>query len=68
MIVVTASFVTMWISGLIGIADLSPISAIIPSAFGELALHTGFIIWKAKNENMRKFNGVNRLTPESEEL
>lgn len=53
---VIISFVAIFMSGIIGITDLSPISVIIPSAFSELAVHTGFVIWKAKAENMVKFN------------
>lgn len=35
--------------------DLSPLPYIVPPAWTELAIHTGFIIWKAKAENMRKY-------------
>ena len=68
-ITVIVSFLTMWLSGFLGITDLSPISVIVPSAFGELAIHTGFMIWKAKVENCRKHKDVNRLESlESEDL
>lgn len=43
------------LSGRLGIADLSIVSAGIPSIFVELGLHTSFIVWKAKCENMQKF-------------
>ena len=39
--------------------DTSAISVIVPSAYGELAVHTGFIIWKAKCENARKYKDIN---------
>lgn len=42
-------------SGKLGIQDLSFISFGIPAVFTELGIHTGFIIWKAKTENISKF-------------
>lgn len=54
-ITVLLSFVAMFVSGQLGITDLSPISVIVPSAFGELAIHTGFVVEKARRENERKF-------------
>ena len=45
-------------SGFLGIQDLSIISYGIPAAFAELGIHTGFIVWKAKAENCRKFGKV----------
>lgn len=56
-----ACFILDALSGYLGITDLSVISAGIPAAFAELGIHTGFIIWKAKTENCRKFEDVNRL-------
>ena len=44
------------LSGKLQITDLSLISVGIPAVFGELAVHSGFIIWKAKVENTYKFN------------
>ena len=43
------------------ISDLSVVSVGIPSAFAELGIHTGFIVWKATVENCRKHKDVNRL-------
>ena len=43
------------LSGILGITDLSLVSVGIPAVFAELGVHTGFIIWKAKTENMSKF-------------
>lgn len=55
-----ACFILNAVSGCLGIADLPIITYGIPVAFGELSLHTGFIVWKAKSENMRKHpRGVN---------
>lgn len=41
------------------ITDMSVFSVGIPCAFTELGIHTGFIVWKAKAENMAKFNTDN---------
>ena len=49
------------LSGFLGISDLSIISAGIPTAFGELSIHTGLIVWKAKCENMKKFNSEDNI-------
>ena len=64
--VVIISFIAVFMSGLLNL-DTSAISVIVPSAYGELAVHTGFVIWKAKNENARKYRDVN-VTDESEGL
>lgn len=47
------------ISGVLEINDLSIVSVGIPSAFAELGIHTAFIIWKAKAENINKYNNDN---------
>ena len=60
-VIVAMSFYTMLNSMRLQISDLSPIGYIIPSAFGELALHTALIVWKAKIENCRKHKDVNRI-------
>lgn len=46
------------LSGTLGITDLSLVSVGIPAVFAELGVHTGFIVWKAKTENMAKFGPV----------
>ena len=56
--VVITSFIAVFLSGKLSL-DTSPISVIVPAAYGELAVHTGFIIWKAKSENVRKYKDVN---------
>lgn len=56
------------LSGYLKITDLSIINIGLPCAFTELGIHTGFIVWKSKVENCRKYKDVNRLTSlESEE-
>lgn len=42
------------LSGVLNITDLSLASYGIPAAFAELGVHTGYIIWKAKSENLNK--------------
>lgn len=44
------------LGGLIGIEDYSFVSVVSPLIWAELSIHTGFIIWKAKTENMSKHN------------
>lgn len=46
--------VTM-LSGVLEISDLSICTYGIPAVFTELSIHTGFIVWKAKAENQRKY-------------
>jgi len=42
-------------SGKLGITDLSIVSVGLPAVFAELGIHTGFIVWKAKTENINKY-------------
>lgn len=42
-------------SGKLGITDLSLVSVGLPAVFAELGIHTGFIVWKAKTENISKY-------------
>lgn len=42
------------LSGVLNITDLSLASYGIPAAFAELGVHTGYIVWKAKSENLNK--------------
>lgn len=43
------------LSGVINITDMSALAAIPAFSYAELGIHTGFIIWKAKAENINKF-------------
>ena len=65
--VVIISFIAVFLSGKLMI-DTSALSVIIPSAYAELAVHTGFVIWKAKAENARKYKDVNTITDEEEQV
>lgn len=52
-------------SGKLGITDLSLVSVGLPAVFAELGIHTGFIVWKAKTENISK-HGVQPIEEEPE--
>lgn len=56
--VVIISFTAVFLSGKLSL-DTSALNVIVPSAYAELAVHTGFVIWKAKAENARKYKDVN---------
>ncbi len=47
-------YIATLFSGILNVTDLSTLSAGITCAFSELAIHTAFIIWKAKVENIEK--------------
>ena len=66
-VVVALSFTAVFLSGELEIVDLSVLSAIVTSAYAELAIHTGFIVWKAKAENCRKHKDIN-MKEEDDEL
>lgn len=42
--------------GKLGIEDYSFVSIVTPLVWTEQAVHTGYVIWKAKCENMQKHN------------
>lgn len=52
-------------SGKLGIVDLSLVSVGLPAVFAELGIHTGFIVWKAKTENISKY-GVQPIEEDPE--
>ena len=51
--VVAISFIAVFM-----FEDTSALTVIVPAAYAELSVHTGFVIWKAKCENQRKFKDV----------
>ena len=53
-IFVALCFIATLFSGILGITDLSVLSNSITCAFAELGIHTGFVVWKAKVENIEK--------------
>lgn len=59
--IVAASYWAVINSGTLGITDMSPLTSTIEKAFEWAMLFTGFIVWKAKVENCRKYKDVNRL-------
>jgi len=56
----TASITITAFSGILGISDLSPISTAIQYSFLQLSVHSGFVVWKAKAENINK-NKMNEI-------
>lgn len=48
-------------SGKLGITDLSIVSYGIPTVFAELGVHTGYVVWKAKSENLNKHPIIDKL-------
>lgn len=56
--IVAVTYILMLLSAYVEHIDLSPTSVIVPAAFGELAIHTGFVVWKAKCENIHKYPDV----------
>lgn len=45
------------LGNVIGITDYSFVSIVCPLVWAELTVHTGFVIWKAKVENLSKWTG-----------
>ena len=56
------------LGGLLGLADLSPLGSIPQWAYTELGIHTGFVIWKAKTENARKYPAGRDGAAQTDEL
>lgn len=50
------------LGGRIGIEDYSFVSVVSPLIWAEVAVHSGFVIWKAKAENMSKFGDSTNIT------
>ena len=68
-VIIAAILVITALSGVLGIMDLSPLSSIPQWAYAELGLHTGFIVWKAKEENSRKYRfGTDGKTKHDEKV
>ncbi len=60
-VIVTAILIITALGGALGLTDLSPLSNIPQWAYGELGIHTAFIVWKAKAENCRKNKDYSKL-------
>lgn len=54
-IIIAAILIITALGGALRLTDLSPLADISQWAYGELGLHTAFIVWKAKAENQRKY-------------
>ncbi len=59
--IVSASYIAVVKSGTLGITDMSPLTTTIEKAFELAMVFTGFVVWKAKVENCRKYKDVNQL-------
>lgn len=57
-IFVWACFIVVILSSIFNISDMTVLSTAISCAFGELAVHTSLIVWKAKAENINKHKGL----------
>lgn len=55
-------------SGKLEVNDLSVLSSGIPYVFGEVAVFSGFLVWKNKAENCRKYKDVNTLEELEEDV
>ncbi len=53
--IIVAILVITALGGVLGLTDLSPLADIPQWAYGELGIHTALIVWKAKEENKRKY-------------
>lgn len=56
-----ACFILTIFSSNLGIMDMSIISVGMGCVWGELAIHSGFMIWKAKSENLHKHGNDNNI-------
>lgn len=54
-------FILNALSGVLMISDLAIITYGMSVVWAEVGLHTGFMIWKAKTENCRKYKDINGL-------
>lgn len=60
-IIVTAILIITALGGMLECSDLSPLANIPQWAYGELGIHTAFVVWKAKTENCRKYKDLSTL-------
>lgn len=67
-VIVAAILVITALGGVLGLTDLSPLANIPQWAYGELGIHTAFIVWKAKTENCRKNKDYSKLKGLEEEI
>lgn len=57
-VVTILSFILMFYSGTVTYIDLNPLCYIVPGAYAELSIHTAFMVWKAKCENIHKYPDI----------
>lgn len=54
-------FLASLFSGKLGVTDLSALGIAISCSFGELAIWSGFLVWKNKTENISKFGNKDNI-------
>lgn len=55
-IVVISIIILTALSGKLGITDMSALASVPAFAYAELGIHSGFICWKNKAENIKRLN------------
>ena len=52
------TFIAVFLSGVLCISDLSPLTQIVTSSWCELGVYSAFYCWKSKCENLHKYPDV----------
>lgn len=66
--IIFASLLLTVLSGYIGILDLSPVNIAVEKTTEVMIVFTGFIVWKAKNENINKYGKATKKTETVDDL
>lgn len=61
---VLIGIITTLLQNVLCITNMAVFEVGIPCAFTELGIHTAFIVWKAKTENMAKFGNKDNISME----
>lgn len=56
------------LSGYIGIMDMSPINTAVEKSTEVMMVFTGFIVWKAKSENINKYGKGTKVEEVKDDL
>lgn len=57
-LITISTFICVFMSGFLGINDLSPLTTIVSCSWVELGTYTGFYCWKSKCENIHKYPDI----------
>lgn len=57
-LITISTFICVFLSGYLGIVDLSPLTTIVSCSWVELGTYTGFYCWKSKCENIHKYPDI----------